>query len=98
MGTHSADASALPLLKAHFRVADAWVRAILSNPATVIHGIRGEKGGAEIEMSYLSTPLTTARSAWRAFTKISNPVKSGILCNRSRQRFRVKDNTRQATL
>ena len=49
MGTHSADASASPLLKAHFRVADAWVRAILSNPATVAHGVRGEKGGAEIE-------------------------------------------------
>ena len=98
MGTHSADASASPLLKAHFRVADAWVRAILSNPATVVHGIRGEKGGTEIETSCLSTPLTTARSAWRAFTEILNPAKSGILCNRSRQRFRVKDNTRRVTL
>ena len=98
MGTHSADASASPLLKAYFRVADAWVRAILSNPLTVAHGIRGEKGGAEIETSYLSTPLTTARSAWRASTKISNPAKSGILYNRSRQRFHVKYNTRRTTL
>ena len=52
MDTNSADASASPLLKAHFRVADAWVRAILSNPSTVAHGIRGEKGGAEIKTSY----------------------------------------------
>ena len=74
---HSADASASPLLKAHFRVADAWVRAILSNPATVVHGIRGEKGGAEIKTSCLSTPLTTARSAWSASTEISNPAKLG---------------------
>ena len=94
MGTHSADASTSPLLKAYFRVADAWARTILSNPTTAVHRIRGEKGGAEIETSCLSTPLTTARSAWRAFTKISNPAKSGILYNRSRQRFHVKDNTR----
>ena len=98
MGTHGADASASPLLRAYFRVADAWVRAILSNPLTVAHGIRGKKGGAEIETPYLSTPLTTARSAWRASTKISNPAKSGILYNRSRQRFHVKDNTRRMTL
>ena len=52
MGTHSADASASPLLKAYFRVADAWARTILSNPLTVAHGIRGEKGGAEIKTSY----------------------------------------------
>ena len=50
MGTHSADASASPLLKAHFRVADAWARAILSNPSTVARRIRGKKCGAEIEM------------------------------------------------
>ena len=56
MGTNSADASASPLLKAHFRVADAWVRAILSNPATVVHGICGEKGGAGIEATYLIHP------------------------------------------
>ena len=98
MDTHSADASVSPLLKAHFRVADAWVRAILPNPATVGHRIHGEKGGAEIETSYLSAPLTTAHSAWRAFTEISNPAKSGILYNRSRQRFHVKDNTRRMTL
>ena len=98
MGTHSADASASPLLKAYFRVADAWARTILSNPLTFAHWIRGKKGGAEIETSYLSTPLTTARSAWRASTKISNPAKSGILYNRSRQRFHVKDNTRRMTL
>ena len=94
----SADASASPLLKAYFRVADAWARTILSNPLTVTHGIRGEKGGAEIKTSCLSTPLTAARSAWRAFTKLSNTAKSGILCNRSRQRFCVKDNTRRVTL
>ena len=98
MGSHSADASALPLLKAHFRVADAWVQAIMSNPLTVAHEIRGEKGGTEIKTPCLSTPLTTARSAWRAATKISNPAKSGILYNRSRQRFHVKDNTRRMTL
>ena len=56
MGTHSADASVSPLLKAHFRVADAWVRAILSNPLTVAHGIRGEKGGAGIEVTCLIRP------------------------------------------
>ena len=43
MGTHSADASASPLLKAYFRVADAWARTILSNTLTVAHGIRGKK-------------------------------------------------------
>ena len=98
MGTHSADASASPLLKAHFRVADAWVWAILSNPSTVAHGLRGEKGGAEIKTSCLSTPLATACFAWRASPEISNPAKSGILYNRSRQRFHVKDNTRRMTL
>lgn len=60
---HSADSSASPLLKPYFRVAEAWARVILSNPLTVAHGIRGEKGGTEIETSFLSTPLTTARSA-----------------------------------
>ena len=98
MGTHNADASTSPLLRAYFRVADAWARVILPDPLTVAHGIRGEKGGAEIKTSHLSTPLTTARSAWRASTKISNPAKSGILYNRSRQRFHVKDNTRRMTL
>ena len=93
MGTHNADASVSPLLKAHFRVADAWARAILSNPSTVVRGIRGEKGGAEIETTHLSIPLTAGRSAWRASTEILNLVKSEILCNRSRQRFHVKDNT-----
>ena len=52
MSTHSTNTSASPLLKAYFRVADAWARTILSNPLTVAHGIRGEKGGAGIEMSY----------------------------------------------
>ena len=97
-GVHDATPRPHRLLKAHFRVADAWVRAILSNPLIVAHGIRGEKGGAEIETPDLSTPLSTARSAWRASTKISNPAKSGILYNRSRQRFHVKDNTRRMTL
>ena len=32
-------------------MADAWDRAILSNPAIVACDVRGEKGGAEIEAS-----------------------------------------------
>ena len=39
------------LLRAYFRVADMWARAILSNPTTVACAIRGEKGGVEIEAS-----------------------------------------------
>ena len=34
------------LLRAYSRVADAWARAILSNPAIVVNQIRGKKGGA----------------------------------------------------
>ena len=98
MGTHSADASASPLLKAHFRVADAWVRAILSNPATVAHGVRGEKGGAKIETFLFIHPAYLGALRPARFPEISNPVKSGIRHIQSRRGFRVKHNTRRMTL
>ena len=98
MDAHSACALASSLLKAHFRVAGAWARAILSNPTTVARRIHGEKGGAEIETFLFIHPAYHGALRPARFPEISNPVKSGIRHNQSRQRFRVKNNTRQMTL
>ena len=64
------------LYKALSRVADSWARVILSNPATVVRAVHGEKGGAEIEAS-LPNPLRLLRPPpSRALPKISNPAIS----------------------
>ena len=75
------------LIRDCFRVTDAWDQAILSNPATVARSVRGENGDAEIEASLFICSTNFGAPRLARFPKISYPVKSGILCRQSRQRF-----------
>lgn len=91
------------LLRTHFRVADEWARAILSNPAIVAPQVHGEKGGAEIEAPLSIHPTYYGALRLACFPKFSNPVRSGICSNQSRRRFFIEatlneyqhDSTRQ---
>ena len=64
------------LIKVHFRVTDAWGRAIPSNPATVVCSERGEKGGAMIEATLLIRVPLFRRPSIRAHPQ--NFVSRGI--------------------
>ena len=75
------------LIKGRFRVADAWERAILSNPATVVRDVRGEKGGVEIEALLFICPAYFGTPRPARFPEISNPVKFEIHWNQTGQRF-----------
>ena len=77
------------LIKGHFRGTDTWDKAILSNPAIVARNVRGEKGSMEIEASLLIRTACFGTLRPACFLEISYPVKSGIHCNQSRQRFRT---------
>ena len=65
------------LIWSHFRVTDGWARAILSNPATVVCSVRGEKGGAEIEASLPNPSRLLRPPPSRALPEISNPARTG---------------------
>ena len=77
------------LLWAYFRVADLWARAILSNPATVVRNIRGEKGSVEIEASLFIRSARFGALRPAGFPKILYPAKSGIHISQSRPRSRT---------
>ena len=78
------------LLRTHFRVADAWARAILPNPATVARRVRGKKGGVEIEAPLSIHSADCGALHLACFPKISNQTRSGIRRNQSCEIFRIK--------
>ena len=94
------------LIKARFRVANAWVQAILSNPTTVARDVRGEKGGAGIEAAPLYPIRLLRPPPSRALPKIRIPrnpraaeqlVRRKISSTLSLGAFQVKKLTRQKT-